>query len=65
MLQFKGDSAALVLVKATSSGKGLQIVHEERALKFEGDASKKRTYHKAFIARMSMRSFSSLVAQPP
>ncbi|KAJ8427419.1 hypothetical protein Cgig2_013663 [Carnegiea gigantea] len=36
---------------------------EELALKSEEGASGKRTYQKAFITRMSMHSFSSLVAQ--
>jgi len=63
LLQFKGDSAALVLVKVTSSGKELQIVQEELALKSEGGASEKRIYQKAYITRISMHSFSSLVTQ--
>ncbi|KAJ8420268.1 hypothetical protein Cgig2_004593 [Carnegiea gigantea] len=37
-LQSKGDGAALVLVKPTSSGKDLQIVQEQWALKFEEGA---------------------------
>ncbi|KAJ8422304.1 hypothetical protein Cgig2_014529 [Carnegiea gigantea] len=44
LLQSKGDGAALVLVKATSSGKELQILQEERALKYKKDASQKRMY---------------------
>ncbi|KAJ8420796.1 LOW QUALITY PROTEIN: hypothetical protein Cgig2_016839 [Carnegiea gigantea] len=60
-LQSKGDGAALVLVKPTSSAKDLQF--EVRALKFKDGASEKRTYQKAFITRMTTRSFSSLVAQ--
>ncbi|KAJ8425870.1 hypothetical protein Cgig2_028215 [Carnegiea gigantea] len=37
------DDAALVLVQPTSSGKDLQIIQEERALKFRKGASEKRT----------------------
>ena len=62
-LQSKGESAALVLVKATNLGKELQIVQEEWALKSEEGANEKRMYQKAFITRMSTRSFTSLVAQ--
>ncbi|KAJ8426826.1 LOW QUALITY PROTEIN: hypothetical protein Cgig2_022607 [Carnegiea gigantea] len=57
------SNSALVLVRATSSGKELQIVQKDLVLKSEGNASKKSTYSKAFIMRMSMRSFLSLVAQ--
>ncbi|KAJ8421683.1 LOW QUALITY PROTEIN: hypothetical protein Cgig2_008641 [Carnegiea gigantea] len=39
----------------------LQSKTEDRALKFEGGASEKRTYQKAFIIRMSTHSFSSLL----
>ncbi|KAJ8432172.1 hypothetical protein Cgig2_029013 [Carnegiea gigantea] len=48
-LQSKGDGAALVL--------------ELRALKFEQSASEKRMYQKAFIMRMTTRSFLFIVAQ--
>ncbi|KAJ8430762.1 hypothetical protein Cgig2_009067 [Carnegiea gigantea] len=51
-LQSKGNGAALVLVKVTSSGKKLQIVREELALKSDEGASEKRTYQKAFITRI-------------
>jgi len=43
LLQSKGNSAALVPVKATNSGKGLRIVQEGLALKYERGASEKRT----------------------
>ncbi|KAJ8423747.1 hypothetical protein Cgig2_031337 [Carnegiea gigantea] len=62
LLQSKGDGAALVPVKATRSRKELQIVQEELALKSEVVTSGKRTYQEVFITRMSMRSFTSLVA---
>ncbi|KAJ8421368.1 LOW QUALITY PROTEIN: hypothetical protein Cgig2_025251 [Carnegiea gigantea] len=57
------NDTALVLVEATSSGKKLQIVHEELALKFEAGATEKRMYQKAFIIRMSTSSISSAVVQ--
>ncbi|KAJ8423660.1 hypothetical protein Cgig2_006239 [Carnegiea gigantea] len=43
--------------------KDLQILQEELALKFEEGASKKRTYQKEFITRLTMCSFSSVLAQ--
>jgi len=63
LLQSKGDSTTLVLGKPTSSGKELPIVREELVLKSKEGSSKKRTYQKEFIIRMSTRSFLSLVAQ--
>jgi len=50
-------------VKPTSSGKELEIIHEVQALKFEEGSGEKRTYQKAFIMRMTMHLFSSVVAQ--
>jgi len=62
-LHSKGDGAALVLVKPTSSGNDLQIIQEELSLKFKKGGSEKTIYQKAFITRMTTRSFSSVVAQ--
>ncbi|KAJ8420502.1 hypothetical protein Cgig2_024707 [Carnegiea gigantea] len=58
-LESKGDGKPSL----ESKGDGAALVLEVRALKFEEGASEKRTYKKAFITRMTMRSFSSVVAQ--
>jgi len=55
--------AALPEEKISSSGQDVQMAPQRQPLKYEQDGNEKRMYQKAFITRMSIRSFSSMVAQ--
>ncbi|KAJ8425631.1 hypothetical protein Cgig2_024286 [Carnegiea gigantea] len=55
--------AALLEEEISSSGQDVQIASQEQPLNYESGGNEKRMYQKAFIMRMSIRSFSLMVAQ--
>ncbi|KAJ8420273.1 hypothetical protein Cgig2_014290 [Carnegiea gigantea] len=54
---------ALAEEKTSSSGQDVQMALQQQPLEYEKGDNEKRMYQKAFITRMSIRSFSSIVAQ--
>ncbi|KAJ8435259.1 hypothetical protein Cgig2_009392 [Carnegiea gigantea] len=57
-------TATLAVAKTTSSAQDLQVVQQERPLKFkEEGGNEKRMYQKVLITRMTTCSFSSLIVQ--
>ncbi|KAJ8424214.1 hypothetical protein Cgig2_033098 [Carnegiea gigantea] len=54
---------ALPEEKTSNSGQDIQMALQQQPLKYEKGGNEKRIYQKAFITRMSIRLFSSMVAQ--
>ena len=55
--------ATLRKEKTSSLGQDVQMAPQEQHLKYKKGGNEKRMYQKAFIMRVSIHSFSSMVAQ--